>query len=428
MSSHNRDRRRAKKQRRHQEHRARANRGDRRVDGGAHSHDDRIRDAVLAAALAFRFDPPATYRAHLDALAAVATATGPAPIDRAVAWWLERGLDRAWESGWQPADVMRAVRRTLSLAHASALAQAIAESGARRPEAATDDRWAAQVGAIHDEPGRGPRSLFATDPAVAVEGVSVVLHLPPLPSLSGGSGGPARGRRPGSGPMLERVRALLAKAESTAFPEEADALTTKAQELMGRHAIDQAMVDAGSQGTSTSIAGWRLGVDDPYAAAKSLLLARIADANRCRAVWTKHLGFSTVFGDQSDLEMVEILFTSLLVQGTEAMLHAGRAIDRAGRPRTRSFRQSFLVAFASRIGERLHATMAQVVAEGAQRHGEALLPVLASRAEEVEEAVTAAYPHMVERGLAVSNYSGWAAGRAAAELASLAVGEELAAG
>ena len=37
--------------------------------------------------------------------------------------------------------------------------------------------------------------------------------------------------------MLERVRALLAKAESTTFPEEADALTAKAQQLMTRHAL-----------------------------------------------------------------------------------------------------------------------------------------------------------------------------------------------
>ena len=34
--------------------------------------------------------------------------------------------------------------------------------------------------------------------------------------------------------VLGRVRALLAKAESTTFPEEAEALTAKAQELMAR--------------------------------------------------------------------------------------------------------------------------------------------------------------------------------------------------
>jgi len=39
-----------------------------------------------------------------------------------------------------------------------------------------------------------------------------------------------------------------------------------------------------------------------------------------------------------------------------------------------------------------------------------------------------AFPQLVERGMKIGNYSGWAAGRAAAELASFAVGEPLPAG
>jgi len=227
--------------------------------------------------------------------------------------------------------------------------------------------------------------------------------------------------------MLERVRALLAKAESTTFPEEAEALTTKAQELMARHAIDEAMLDSHDHG-GADVVGWRIHVDDPYAAPKSILLHNIADANRCRAVWSPGLGFATVFGALSDLEMVELLFTSLLVQATEAMTRAGRKVDHRGRSRTRSFRQSFLLAYASRIGERLAAATASVVAEGEQRHGDALLPVLANRTEAVEEAVRAAFPDLVQRETKIGNYSGWVAGLAAAELASFAVADPLPAG
>jgi hypothetical protein len=43
---------------------------------------------------------------------------------------------------------------------------------------------------------------------------------------------------------LERVRALLAKAESTEFDEKAEALTEKAQELMTRYSIDAALLAA----------------------------------------------------------------------------------------------------------------------------------------------------------------------------------------
>lgn len=397
-----------------------------RADRGDRPFEPLLRSAVLAAAEAFRVEPEAVYRSRLDALALLEARAGRGAIDGAVAWWVERGLDQAWASGWQPADVMRMIRRILGSAHAEGLGPAVAESGVRRPEAAADDRWAVQVASIGDDGGRSSLGR-GPDVSLAVEAISVLLHLPPLPRLSVASDRRADGRRDGSGAMLERVRALLAKAESTTFPKEAEAFTAKAQELMARHAINQAMLDVGRTAGPADVVGWRIGIDDPYAAAKSLLLDRIAVANRCRAVWSKRLWFSTVFGTRSDLEMVEILFTSLLVQGTDAMLRAGRAVDRSGRSRTRSFRQSFLVAYATRIGERLSATTAEVVAD-AERRGDAVLPVLASRAEAVDDAVMAAYPDMVERGMAISNYAGWAAGRAAAEVASLAVGDELAAG
>jgi len=418
----NRDRRRLRKQKRQRAQQARTF----EHRGGAEPDEHLVRSAVLAAVEALRLEAEPAYHSRRETLIALQNRVGGAAIDRAVAWWVDRGLDRAWTSGWQPADVVRAVRRMVGTPQADAVGPAVAQSAGRRPENASDDRWAAQVAALaRDSVGGAPARLWS-DPDRGLETVSLLLGLPALPRLA--SAGRATARRGSSGAMLERVRALLAKAESTTFPEEAEALAAKAQELMSRHAIDRAMLEAGSADGPADVVGWRIGVDDPYAAAKSLLLDRIAAANRCRAVWGKHFGFSTVFGARSDLEMVEVLFTSLLVQASDAMLRAGRAVDGSGRSRTRSFRQSFLLAYAIRIGERLEATAARVVEERTERHGEALLPVLASRAEAVDEAVAAVYPRVAERGMAVSNYSGWVAGRAAAELASMAVGDELAAG
>ena len=435
MGVNNRQRRRAKQQRRWRAERARRA-GPERLDGtggdGGRSGrlDDRaVREAVLAAAQAYRFESPAAYQSHLDTVATVEGVAGPQAVDDAIAWWTDRGLDRAWGSGWQPADVVRAVRRTLGAGHAQALAPAVAASAARRPEATGDERWAGQVATIAPHVGRSPvLRPRAEAVALAVEVVSLLLDLPPLPRLSTPACGAKRDGRAASAAMLERVRALLAKAESTTFPEEAEALTTKAQELMARHAIDEAMLEIGGEAGPGEVVGWRIHVEDPYAGAKSILLGHIAKANRCRAVWSSGLGIATVFGAPSDLEMVEVLFTSLLVQATEAMVGAGRRVDGQGRSRTRSFRHSFLLAYAARIGERLAAATASVVAEGAARHGDALLPVLAGREEAVEEAVRAAFPRLVHRDVRIGNYSGWVAGRAAAELASLAVGDPLASG
>lgn len=470
MGVNNRDRRRAKKQKRRRPPGNGESRGRRRGGstsgpgagaGGADGHthtgagptgaygqgpvpgdpidEELVRRLVVLAAEAYRCEPATDYARRLGALltAAGESLTGQAMVDQALAWWVECGLQRAWGAGWQPDDVVRVVRRTLSGAHADSVVSAVVTSAERRPENGTDDRWAGQVAALAARRGQGSRRRpWRARLGLTVEAVSLLLHLPALPPLGArgadaGTGPRPTGRRTGggrSGAMLERVRALLAKAESSTFPAEAEALTAKAQELMARHAIDEAMLHAGGQGASPGVIGWRIGVDDPYARAKSLLLARIADANRCRAVWCDHLGFSSVFGIRADLEMVELLFTSLLVQGTEAMLRAGPSVDRFGRSRTRSFRQSFLLAYAIRIGERLAAATEQAVAEGAARHGAGLLPVLAGRAEAVEDAVRVAYPDLVKRGYAIGNYSGWLAGRAAAELARLGAGDELAAG
>lgn len=228
--------------------------------------------------------------------------------------------------------------------------------------------------------------------------------------------------------ILGRVRALLAKAESTPYPEEAEALTAKAQELMARHSIDAALAAAGVDDRDRGAPDRRrVVVDAPYVTAKVHLLSAVARANRCEAVWTKADSQAVVFlfGYAVDLEAVDLLFTSLLLQATAAVLAAGSQVDAWGRSRTRSFRTSFLVSFAARVGERLeeatqHA-VDEVVAEGgaAGPRGGALLPVLADRAEAVRAARDEAFPRVRRTTTRVTNGAGWQAGREAAERASL---------
>lgn len=226
--------------------------------------------------------------------------------------------------------------------------------------------------------------------------------------------------------ILGRVRALLAKAESTPYPEEAEALTAKAQELMARHSIDAALAAAGADpGRRGTPERRRVVVPNPYVTAKVHLLSVVARANRCEAVWMKDEQVVFLFGYPVDLEAVELLFTSLLLQATAAALAAGSQVDAWGRSRTRSFRSSFLVSFAARIGERLeeaaqHAVDEAVAEEGGPGGGGAtLLPVLADRAEAVRAARDEAFPRVRRTSTRVTNGAGWRAGRDAAERASL---------
>lgn len=214
--------------------------------------------------------------------------------------------------------------------------------------------------------------------------------------------------------VLHKVRSLLAKAESTTFPDEAEALTAKAQELMDRHAIDRAMLAAASPGNAAP-EGRQIPVDAPYANEKFHLLSEVARANRCRAVFASWSRVATVVGFAEDQETVEVLYTSLLVQATTAMLARG---DRPA-TRTRRFRQSFLIAFAARVGQRLQAADDAVVAEADRAHDGGVLPVLASRVAAVEDHVEQLFPDLRRRRVEVRDAAGWHAGTQAADRAQL---------
>ena len=159
-------------------------------------------------------------------------------------------------------------------------------------------------------------------------------------------------------------------------------------------------------------------LDSPYLDAKSHLVAAIAAANRCRSVFHPDLGFVALVGDPLDLDITELLATSLLVQATRAMVAEGSHISRTGTSRTRSFRQAFLISYAARIGERLEDATSQAVdAEANDR----LLPVLADRSRVVEGTFQEMYSRTVQKSVTISNGAGWHAGRAAADRADLNV-------
>jgi hypothetical protein len=340
----------------------------------------------------------------------------------------------AWERGWTPEDLHQLARRRLDAAGVNYLVDAIAEESQHYAEVTMAPRWRddlRQIGAVvwwePDQAGshlllwaRRHHTGLLDALTTVIEVLAMLLALPVLPTIVPPPGSATVAAKPHRGvdqKILARVRALLAKAESTTFPEEAEALSAKAQELMSRYSIERIVTENPSVADSHPAAARRLWLDNPYVAAKAMLVGVVAEANRCRAVLSEKIGFTTVLGDEVDLEIVELLSTSLLVQATRAMVSAGSQITRSGRSRTRSYRQSFLLAYATRIGERLTAARdagAAAVADAAQ-----LLPVLAARERMVDELFESMFPQSVSRSFSVGNAAGWHAGRAAADLAVL---------
>ncbi|OIJ65820.1 DUF2786 domain-containing protein [Streptomyces mangrovisoli] len=309
----------------------------------------------------------------------------------------------AWRRGWQPADVVRLVRRELDAVHVRLLAEAI------RAQAPDDRsrgrRWAAQLAEL--DAGQEPRADRFSYATAVLELYRLLLRLPALEPLEE----PVASRAPESR-MLTRIRALLAKAEATGFPEEAEALTAKAQELMARHSVDDALLAAGAP-AGDAPGACRIGVEPPYEQAKAVLLNAVADANHCRAVWNEPFGFATVVGFEADLEVVELLHASLLVQSEHAMTTAEAAQRAGGRKRTKTFRQSFLAAYAHRVGDRL------AVAARTQVPGD-LLPVLATREVAVTDRLDRMFPETTTTRLrGVTDEAGWTEGARAADRAQV---------
>ncbi|PAZ14517.1 aromatic acid decarboxylase [Streptomyces sp. SA15] len=332
----------------------------------------------------------------------------------------EEFLAAVWRRGWQPADVVRIVRRELDDVHvrlASALIHAQAPND--RPRG---PRWTAQLAHLaqmaqpDDLTGTPPRTDRFSHATAVLELYRLLLRLPVLepleePGQERGSGSRTESR------MLTRIRALLAKAEATGFPDEAEALSAKAQELMARHSIDEALLSDRAQGQGSGGAdapgACRIGVEPPYEQAKAVLLDAVATANHCRAVWNEPFGFSTVVGFEPDLEVVELLYTSLLVQATTAMTKAEAAQRADGRKRTKTFRQSFLAAYAHRVGTRLRAAAEATVSED-------LLPVLASREVAVTDRLDRMFPETTTTRLrGVGDAAGWTEGSQAADRAQV---------
>lgn len=316
----------------------------------------------------------------------------------------EEFVATAWRRGWQPADVVRLVRRELDDVHVRLAAGLIrAQTGRDRPRGR---RWAAQVEALPEGPARGgDRFSHAT---AVLELYRLLLRLPPLEPLEE----PRREHGPAASRMLTRIRALLAKAEATSYPEEAEALSAKAQELMARHSVDEALLAAEAPAPD-SPGACRIGVEPPYEQAKAVLLDAVATANHCRAVWNEPLGFSTVVGFEADLEAVELLYTSLLVQATHAMAKAEAAQRAGGRKRTKTFRQSFLAAYAHRVGDRLAAAAETQVTQD-------LLPVLATRAVAVTSRLERMFPETTTTRLrGAGDAAGWTEGARAADRAQV---------
>jgi len=332
----------------------------------------------------------------------------------------------AYEGGWQPLDLVHVARWRGSRAAGPWIGRAVlAEAERARARLRAPARWVDQLDQLAGD--GGVFGITDSDEWSAALSALAVLHS--LPTVELITPPPSTWDRPETriafsslntgrpeDKMLARIRSLLAKAESTEFPAEADAFTAKAQDLMTRHAIDEAVVRAEHRHTSR-VGAIRVILEPPYTKEKAVILHVVAKANHARAVWNDWANFVTLIGVAQDVDHVEMLFTSLLVQATRAMTATGEEAA----TRSIGYRKSFLSGYAVRLGDRL--------AESAHRaedsYGGDILPVLAAQDEAVRAEVERLFPSLRrnERGAGRFDARGWSAGQQAAEDAVLPGGQ-----
>ena len=235
---------------------------------------------------------------------------------------------------------------------------------------------------------------------------------------------------------LSTIRGLLAKAEATDFPDEAEAFFAKASELISRWAIDEAVLWASSDSSRReSPDELQLVVHAPYLAQKAVLVSTVAAAHDCRAVrLVGGSGGSTevisVVGFPSELRWVETLATSLLVQLTSAMLASSPSTRSASA--TASWRRSFIAGFADEVGRRLQRDREQAQRDQERRsHGDrsgvdlrdggrSVSLVLADRRTEVDGEFRRRHPYVRSSWASSgSSHAGRDAGRRAGRDAAL---------
>ncbi len=209
------------------------------------------------------------------------------------------------------------------------------------------------------------------------------------------------------------------KAAATANSHEADAFSRKAAELIARHRIDPASLAERRDG-SLAVREIPLG-RGAYVRARLALLTAVAEAHDARVVFaatpTGTIAYLAGYG--SDLDLVEVMYTSLHAQAASRMSAERRATSAA----TQRYRRSFLFGYADRVAKSLDdvrrvAEAASPIEVAVDDAGRSLVRL--ERGRRVEEFLQQRFGRVRSaRSSAGAELGGWSAGSAAAERADL---------
>lgn len=222
---------------------------------------------------------------------------------------------------------------------------------------------------------------------------------------------------------LAKVRALLAKAEDPAATEaETETYRAKAYELMAEHGIEQAMLNA-DKPVSDKPADRKFTVPNPWSMERIRLMNGLAHAMGCEFI---HLSnqrqpgarHGHVFGYESDIARMELLYTSLLLQMDNEL--ARTPVPYGHSPR--AWRRSWLVGFVHIVTVRVkeaEARARRLAETQTTTTGRSTDLVLTDRASLVAARFHDAYPRRRSGGKTTVRGNGYGDGAAAGRRADI---------
>lgn len=233
---------------------------------------------------------------------------------------------------------------------------------------------------------------------------------------------------------LDTITKLLAKAESTTNPHEAEAFTAKAMELMQRWMVDEAMLESHRGIKTDTVIKFVIDITGTYHHGFERLASAVGRGFGFKVItlggthskWDKtgvHERICWV-GFESDITKAKLLYGSLLVQ-----MAAAQKTFIAEHPRFKSFtgmdkyktRRSFMFGFADTVGSRLQQSRRQAESQ-AQDAEPGVGLVLRSKHNAIAEQTGVFFPRLRSgRGFTGHNMAGgYAGGTAAGARAGLA--------
>lgn len=175
--------------------------------------------------------------------------------------------------------------------------------------------------------------------------------------------------------MEEKIAKLLAMAEGTNNPHEAEVFMAKAEQLMLAYGIERATLEAKQPGgrKTINIETKRIYIKNGhgYAAAMLEIGFQIADSFSVRALQSTHSDGSRtlwLIGHSNDVDDATQLFNSLMVQSRQQAIYWWRTEGKVNNPYATDndaylARREFIYAFGRGAGSRLRETRNRAVVD-----------------------------------------------------------------